>query len=515
MRTRARLGAAVIVLLGGLLSGSGASGHGDRDFTYPPGNGSTPIYRTDGPVSVVCKPDSGSRIAQIADPQIRAENEALLGDCAFEHIQAAVDAVTQMGSRIAVLPGVYREEPSLAVTAGCEEPPEGERGMTYEWQYACPHNRNLIGVFGDDPADPDIVCDHEARCNLQIEGTGEVAADVIIDGGFKRANAVRADRADGFYLRNLTIQRVSFSGAFVAETDGYAFDRVTARWTDEYGLNTFVSDHGLFKDCEAYGNGDSGTYVGANPDLHGARPAVEITGCYVHHNALGYSGTSGNSTYAHHNTFAFNGTGIVTDSFYPDHPGAPEDSAVFTHNQIYSNNTDYYRFKRDGTCDRPSEERGYEDGVVCPIVPVPVGTGMMIAGGNANVLANNNVYDNWRYGFMQFWVPAALRGETDPAMQYDTSHFNRYLQNRFGEGPDGADLPNGLDIWWDEEGAGNCFEGNTDLRGPASSDPATLPLCGGTPLFTPGNPVKQARLVPCAQYLDPPCDWFHQPPRPT
>lgn len=503
---------AVTALVAASLTPTPSSAHGDREFTFPPGNGATPTYRMDGPTLVVCKQDSAERIVALP-PTERETNERLLPLCGFEHIQAAIDAVAQRGTRILVMPGVYREEPSLAPTPDCDEPPEGEHGMTYEWQYECPHNRNLIAVFGDDPADEDIVCDHEVRCDLQIEGTGATPEDVIIDGGFAKANAIRADRADGFYVRNLTVQRVGFSGIFVAETDGYVMDRVTGRWVDEYGLNTFVSDHGLIKDCEAYGGGDSGVYVGANPDHHGLRPAVEITGCSVHHNALGYSGTSGNATYVHDNNFFHNGAGIATDSVYPEHPGYPQDSAVFVHNRIHSNNVDYYRFKRDGTCDKPSAERGYENGVVCPIVPVPVGTGILIAGGNANLIGANHIFDNWRYGTMLFFAPAILRGENDPTKQYDTSHFNRSLRNTFGETPGGEPSPNGLDVWWDEEGAGNCWEGNT-APGGVRSDPAALPDCQTTPLFTPGNPVKQASLLPCAQYLDPPCDWFRTPAAP-
>ena len=44
---------------------------------------------------------------------------------------------------------------------------------------------------------------------------------------------------------------------------------------------------------------------------------------------------------------------------------------------------------------------------------VPVGTGLLIAGGNRNIIKNNRIWDNWRAGVMQFWVPSSFRG-TDP-----------------------------------------------------------------------------------------------------
>ena len=41
-------------------------------------------------------------------------------------------------------------------------------------------------------------------------------------------------------------------------------------------------------------------------------------------------------------------------------------------------------------------------------MPVPVGTGMWIAGGNHNIVRNNHFWDNWRRGTMLFAVPDQL-----------------------------------------------------------------------------------------------------------
>ena len=122
-------------------------------------------------------------------------------------------------------------------------------------------------------------------------------------------------------------------------------------------------------------------------------------------------------------------------------------------------------------------ERGYLQGAVCPVIPTPVGTGVLIAGGNFNSTDHNWIYDNWRYGTMQFWVPAPLRDEMDPAKLYDTSHHNHTVGNQMGITPDGEIRHNGLDHWWDDEGEGNCWVGNRllprradrQLHGPAAS----------------------------------------------
>src|SRR5699024_9385124 len=118
-----------------------------------------------------------------------------------------------------------------------------------------------------------------------------------------------------------------------------------------------------------------------------------------------------------------------------------------------------------GVCAKPMKQRGYERGAVCPVVPTPVGTGVLIAGGNYNSTDHNWIYDNHRYGTMVFWVPAVLRDEYDPTKLYDTSHHNHYVGNKMGITKSGAIRHNGTDHWWDEAGDGNCWEGNTYSRG--------------------------------------------------
>jgi hypothetical protein len=74
---------------------------------------------------------------------------------------------------------------------------------------------------------------------------------------------------------------------------------------------------------------------------------------------------------------------------------------------------------------------------VCPTFPVPEGTGLLIAGGNRNIIRANFFYDNWRDGTKQFHVPPAARGEPDKPP--DTYNGNRYLSNLMGVTPGGRD----------------------------------------------------------------------------
>jgi putative cell wall-binding protein len=522
-----------------LLPGT-AAGHAEREASFPDGTGQTPSLLLAGPTLLVCKANSPQLFSTLPT-SVRQRNERLHAQCmesGFRHIQAAVDAVTTPNTRILVLPGVYKEEPSRrASAAGCGELEGGGNGdgrgtpeiLSYEEQRACPHVQNLIAIFGD--SDGDRACDLP-QCGLQIEGTGSAPTDVIIDGEFRVLNGIRADRVDGVRFHNFTVQRFEFNALYVMETDGFLIHRVLGRWNDEYAFLTFAVDHGRYEQCEGYGNGDSAIYPGSASDIHADlgleeadRYAVEISNCRGHHNALGYSGTAGNAVHVRDSVFDHNQTGIATDSLFPDHPGLPQDHAFFERNRIFSNNRAYVDYVHDGTCDAPFIERGYEHGIVCPVIPVPIGTGLFIAGGNYNRIERNEFYDNWRSGTNQIYVPAAARNE--PENEGDTSHFNRYRGNRMGYAPGAVLQPNGLDFWWDDQGEGNCWQDNESNSGEITHnawDPRGLPDCdsGGSENL-PINPIKTSQIASCAAYSrdgnnlerDPNCDFFRHPERPA
>ena len=202
----------------------------------------------------------------------------------------------------------------------------GPIALSYADQLRCPHNLNLITILGDQtPGNKSLKCD-SPFCGTQLVGTGRHRKDVVIDNRFAKLNAIRADRASGVYFRNFTVQQAEFNALYVMETDGFVVDRVVARGNDEYGILAFASDHGLIKRVNAYYNGDSGIYPGSASDINGDNPEFEVTRYSIeirnsksrHHNALGYSGTAGNSVWAHHNQFFDNATGIATDSLSPD-----------------------------------------------------------------------------------------------------------------------------------------------------------------------------------------------------
>lgn len=559
------------VLLAGLLAPP-AVAHEEREAGFPDGSGSRPAFAGwDNPDRrVVCKPGSAEAVAAMPDGPMKRVSRALLPECGFRSIQTAINSVDARGTSVYVLPGTYTErswarkprsnycshlatesadpldassyigsisEPGERPEADGQEA-EAEQtsdpiALSYADQRRCPGNLNLISVFGDrTPDDDSIRCDSRF-CGLQLVGTGADPEDVLIDNRFQRLNAIRADRAGGVVIKNLTAQQAEFNAIYVLETDGFRIEDVVTRGNDEYGILAFASDHGLIQRTDNYYNGDSGIYPGSASDLNGentdfevTRYAIEIRRNRSHHNTLGYSGTAGNSVWAHHNRFYDNATGIATDSLFPGHPGLPQDHARWSRNRVYSNNTNYYeQYVDTGVCAKPMEERGYLEGTVCPVIPTPVGTGVLIAGGNFNSTDHNWIYDNWRYGTMQFWVPAPLRDEYDPTKLYDTSNHNRTTDNQMGIKPNGDLAHNGVDHWWDDQGVGNCWEGNVYSRG-EQTDNFTLdpgPCDEGGSVFLPGAPVKDVDFLSCSQYdrndetlrHPPGCSWFDTPERPT
>ena len=332
-------------------------------------------------------------------------NERLLAKCNFDSIQDAVDKARN-NDRIVIMPGIYTEPESRAAPTNdpscaslLEENDESQtNALSYAYHLQCPNDQSLVNIsgraFGGDPPQPP---NEERRgipatgpcvkCNLQLEGSGPTPNDVVVDAGRVESGnagpvgavkdvAIRLDRADGTVIRNLTVRHADEHGIYVLETDGYRLERFKAFYNADYGVLAFTSDHGLMQKCDAVGSGDSGLYPGGSPEtgeqtVEGKRRYnTEIRYCDMRHNTAGYSGTDGNAVWLHHNNLYDNANGFTTDVFTASgHPGFPQDSDLLEKNKFYSNNFNPYTGSSD----------------VRPTVPMPVGTGMWIAGGNNNV----------------------------------------------------------------------------------------------------------------------------------
>lgn len=552
---------------------------------------------------------------------MRRINRALAKKCRYRSVQAAIND-SRNNDRVVVMPGRYTEprsrqaptndpkcNPSLlqADTSGAPTP-------SYEYQATCPNDQNLIHVLGRavkgkplDPPDPDRhgIPEQEngrcIRCNLQIEGSGAKPEDVILDGGhgytdpmeptarpggtrptsdchppddqanpcYAKHVVLRVDRADGMVGRNFLVRGAKEHAFYAEETDGLLLDRVKFFWGADYGHLSYTTDHHMVRNCEGMGAGDAAVYPGASPQTGDFRDESVypekrfnsiIKRCDLHGNVMGYSGSMGNSTRVTENRFYGNVNGLTSDTVSPQgHPGYPADGMQVDNNWFYSNNLDIYR----------------EDPPFEPLIPEPIGTGMIYFGYNDATVTQNWFFDNWRQGTMLQATPdaliKALRGDPEGNLDKEihcpdaeeaittTSCDNRYFGNRMGQVPPTfrvhpgltmfgnqtglldnplpKRLPNGVDFWWDEfpGNTGNCWYDNVGPDGTRDSltgDPPLAPQPGTSrPLFLPedcensigtGVPEKSTELLRCFLQREtgemrdntPVCDWFDTPPRP-
>jgi hypothetical protein len=520
------------------------------------------------------RPTETRRFSAKQARRLLALNKKLFKRCKFSEIQLAVNK-SHNNDRVVIMPGVYTEPSSRRIPSFPQEcdkyrtdnSDHGAGAVSYEYQFHCPNAQALVAVIGHalDTApppqsgpqgrpDPHGIPNEGKciRCNIQMEGSGPGPDSVVLDAGNVAAGngapigaikdvTLKADRADGFVLRNVTARHSAEHDVYVLETDGYVLKENKFMYAGEYGTLTFASDHGVTRTCEAKGNGDSGVYPGGAPDSSGSQRVASfypkdrlnqlITHCDSHHNNLGYSGTMGNAVHIVDNNFYDNTTGIATDSFYAGgHPGYPQNAGVYENNRIYSNNFNVYA---------PGSDVKSE-------VPVPIGVGMLIGGGNDDTLKGNYIYDNWRRGTMLMSVPDAISCAPNtsgtappctPGGAATTSNGNRYTKNTMSRTPGGKQMPNGVDFWWDEYASnhGNCWPDNKGQDGkPASitSDPPRAPGDTTAPGYLPvkdcdspansgaGDPQKESVLGACAadfqngSYDSTVCDWFSMPDKP-
>jgi hypothetical protein len=514
------------------------------------------------------RPTDHRRFSKAEARKLLAVNTKLFARCKHREIQPAVNAANNH-DRVIVMPGLYTEPTARSKPthdAACApyrmKADSGDPGaLSHDYQIHCPNDANLVAVIGRGPdtAPPPATPREDRhgipnpggciRCNVQLEGSGVSADDVIVEAGDPAAGnggpsavghakdvGIFVDRADGFVLRNVTVRHAREHDIYILETDGYVFDRFKAFYAGGYGVLTFVEDHGIVQNCETAGNGDSGLYPGSGADSTANRykpfyPEYRYSQifrwCDTHHNTGGFSGTNSHGTLFTENNIYGNSLGLTTDVFTaPGHPGFPQFGNVIENNNFYSNNYNVFDENSD----------------VEPFIPAPVGTGLWLAGGNDNIVRNNRFYDNWRRGTMLFAVPDATVcgpppvGSSTPVpgcdpLKISTSFNNQHSGNIMGVAPSGAVQPNGVDFWWDSfpGNTGNCWWGNKPALGKTiTSSPASLPNCSnGTKPSTSigtGAPANEIELIACLAGFTVSgypagngdiCNWTTTPSRPS
>ena len=516
-------------------------------------------------------------------------NSRLKRQCRFDSVQAAVNA-SGNNDRIVIMPGRYTEPKSRKAKVNdprcnpslLQNDQSGRPTPSYAYQATCPNDQNLIHVLGrevkgkpletprpDRHGIPEVEHGKCIRCNLQIEGSGVIPEDVILDGAEGYADpmnpeskpgkylkhvVMRTDRTDGFVARNFLMRGASEHAFYTEETDGILLDKVKFFWALDYGHLSFATDHNVIQNCDGFGAGDAVVYPGAAPQTGEFRRRdvypeqrynTIVRRCDLHGSTLAYSGSMGNSVRMTENHIYGNTAGISSDTLSaPGHPGYPADGMLIDNNLIYSNNLDLY---------------GVEPPPVEPLVPMPIGSGIVWPGMNDGIVRDNFIFDNWRHGTLLAAVPDLVAGDPDgnvdsavhcnQTLIASTSCGNKYSGNVMGRPPkgfrfnpavgkfgnkhseEGAErMPNGVDFWWDEFPAnnGNCWFDNTGSDGTMASItgsgagllPDLLPrVCSSS--IGLGDVVKEVILLDCSMYTrgSKPedysmCYWFDMPPKP-
>ncbi len=301
--------------------------------------------------------------------------------------------------------------------------------------------------------------------------------EVILDGQFELENGIRILGANGVAVENMTAINYTVNGFYWIEADGYRASYLTAQRNNDYGVYAFDSVNGLIEHVYAAGSPDAGLYIGQCYECNAL-----VTDVWSEYNGLGYSGTnSGGNLTIVNSQFNDNRAGVVPNS------GSyelcyPERETTVIGNVVFGN----------GNPNTPS--KGLAD--------LAYGTGITIAGGIANTVERNLVYDHERVGIAvapfpeenpnddipgqdEWDVPCDVQREAplaevtpDQLVAGTYLVWNPYNNRVIGNSVAGSGLADIINSGFGTptEELGNCFSGN---------------------IFTTSQPADLETLAPC------------------
>lgn len=296
--------------------------------------------------------------------------------------------------------------------------------------------------------------------------------EVILDGGFELSNGIRVIGANGVAIENMTAMNYRSNGFLWTSVLGYRGSYLTAWRNGEYGIYAFNAVGGLIEHSYAAGSGDAGLYIGQCYPCDAV-----ITDSVAEHNALGYSGTNaGGNLYVVNSVFRYNRMGIVPNSGTYE-MCYPQRRTTIMGNRVYSNNQ----------MDTPAYVWALQF----------MGTGIFSAGGIANTVAKNRVWDHDRVGIglvpyvevdpsdsipdRRYWDDSCATtrnmrpNQTDRVLLWEP--FESQVVDNVVEDSRWVDLLV-ASAKADVSTLGNCFAGN-DFAQSSPSDIETLAPCDG------------------------------------
>ena len=290
------------------------------------------------------------------------------------------------------------------------------------------------------PKHPNIVIRGEDRATTILDG--EFSSEAGKENGFKVF-------ADGVAIENMTVQNFSTNGFYWIGAKGYRGSYITAIRNGDYGIYAFDSVKGQFDHAYASGSPDAGFYIGQCYPCDAL-----IVDSESEWNGLGYSGTNaGGNLLIARSSWHDNRAGIVPNSGTGEKL-YPQRETTIIGNSVYDNNN-------AGTA-------------AIEIAQVAIGNGILIAGGNNNLVERNRVENHTVTGIGIIPLPeTVLNPDSATAKDFD-SKGNSVLANIVQKNL--YDLVSVTSLTDASDSGKNCFAGNT---------------------YTTSSPTDIEKVLPC------------------
>ena len=266
---------------------------------------------------------------------------------------------------------------------------------------------------------------------------GEDRATTILDGEFSseagKENGFKVF-ADGVAIENMTVQNFSTNGFYWIGAKGYRGSYITAIRNGDYGIYAFDSVKGQFDHAYASGSPDAGFYIGQCYPCDAL-----IVDSESEWNGLGYSGTNaGGNLLIARSSWHDNRAGIVPNSGTGEKL-YPQRETTIIGNSVYDNNN-------AGTA-------------AIEIAQVAVGNGILIAGGNDNLVERNRVENHTVTGIGIIPLPETVLNPDSTTAKDFGSKGNSVLANIVQKNL--YDLVSVTSLTDASDAGKNCFAGNT------------------------------------------------------
>ena len=269
--------------------------------------------------------------------------------------------------------------------------------------------------------------------NPRIVIRGEKRGTTILDGEFRRDNGFKVI-ADGVAIENMTARNFTKNGFFWTGVKGYRGSYLTAIRNGDYGIYAFDAVNGQFDHDYGAGSPDAGFYIGQCFPCNAV-----ITDSTSEWNGIGYSGTNaGGNLLVVNSIWRNNRVGIVPNSG-TEEANPPQREATIVGNTVYGNNN-----ARSAAID---------------IAQTAIGNGILIAGGDDDIVERNLVYDHDIAGIGVITLPEKVLSPGNKKAQNFDARRNTVRDN-VTRNDRVADLLLVTTLSDAKDAGGNCFSGN-------------------------------------------------------